>query len=274
MVEIRRLRATDIDAMLRLCALAGWNQTAQDVARFLALAPDGCFAACVGDLVVGTTTTTAYGTDLAWVGMVLVDPDFRRRGIATTLMETALRHLDRLGVRTVKLDATPAGRLVYERLGFVTEHVFERWSGPAPAACAPASEGTWDEIAEADRLAFGADRGALLRGLIADAGPPLLTRNAQGHMTAYAFRRPGTRAGYVGPVLADDAETAGIVLSAAAARLGGSVFIDIDPAFPRATGLMERLGFARQRELIRMRRGEQGPTTSFRVFAIAGPAVG
>lgn len=274
MVEIRRLRVSDIDAMLRLCALAGWNQTGQDVARLLALQPDGCFAACVGDLVVGTTTTTAYGTDLAWVGMVLVDPDFRRRGIATVLLETALRHLDGRGVRTVKLDATPAGRLVYERLGFVAEHVFERWTGPAPAASAPASEGTWNEIAEADRLAFGADRGALLRGFIADAGPPLVTRDGHDNVTAYAFRRPGTRAGYVGPVVADDAESAGTVLSAAAARLGASVLIDIDPAFPGAIGLVERLGFVRQRELIRMRRGEQGPTTSARVFAIAGPAVG
>src|SRR5688572_11538652 len=108
----------DTDAMLRLCAAAGWNQTPADVRRLLTLGPGGCFAAWDAGRVVGTATTTPYGAELAWVGMVLVDPAYRRRGVATALMGAALDHLRRRGVTTVKLDATPAGRMLYERLGF------------------------------------------------------------------------------------------------------------------------------------------------------------
>jgi hypothetical protein len=75
-VEIRRLTPGDAAAVLRLCDLAGWNQTEADVLRLLALEPEGCVAACADGRVVGAATTTAYGTALAWVGMVLVDPEF------------------------------------------------------------------------------------------------------------------------------------------------------------------------------------------------------
>jgi GNAT superfamily N-acetyltransferase len=275
-LEIRRLTRADVAAVLRLAGLAGWNQTDKDIERLLALAPDGCFAACAGGRVVGTTTTTSYGTDLAWVGMVLVDPDFRRRGIATALMQTALDHLRGLGVTTIKLDATPAGRAVYERFGFEPECALERRFGPAPAGPPEgASAASWAEIAVPDRVAFGADRGPLLRALIGDAGAPLLVRRPGGQIAGYGLARPGARAGYVGPVVADDVRTAGILVPAAAARCGGIVFIDIDPAFPGAVGLMDRLGFSRQRELLRMRLGPGiVPTGPLRVFSIAGPAVG
>lgn len=276
-MEIRRLTPDDTDAVLRLVGLAGWNQTAADIRRLLALEPDGCFAACDGGRVVGTTTTTTYGTALAWVGMVLVDPDFRRRGIASALMDAALEHLRRRGVGTVKLDATPAGRQVYERLGFVDEALFERWSGIAPEGAVAGPGGSWEEIAALDRAAFGADRGALLRAAIADTPfPVVVERDARGEASGYALARPGSRAKYVGPVIAADIAAARRLLSMMLAQLGaGPVFLDVNTDFPGATDLLREFGFTRQRELLRMRFGPDAAVgRSARVFAIAGPAVG
>ncbi|HZN10525.1 MAG TPA: GNAT family N-acetyltransferase, partial [Blastocatellia bacterium] len=105
-IEIRPLAERDIEAAMRLKELAGWNQTEADWRRLLGLAPGGCFAAWADGRLVATTTTTAYGQELAWIGMVLVDPEYRRRGIATALMRAALDHLQGAGVATIKLDAT------------------------------------------------------------------------------------------------------------------------------------------------------------------------
>jgi GNAT superfamily N-acetyltransferase len=276
-VEIRQWMPGDIEAMLRLCSLAAWNQTGQDVRRLVALEPQGCFAACAAGQLIGTVTTTTYGSALAWVGMVLVDPEFRRRGIATALMKAVLAYLQARQVTTIKLDATPAGRAVYERLGFEPEGLLERWSGQlAHVRAEDSATGTWEDIAAIDRAAFGADRGALLRSLIADTGQaPLVARNPGGEITGYALARPGARAGYVGPVIAEDLSTANTLLSAVAARCGGLSFIDINTNSPGASDFVRGLGFARQRELLRMR---LGPDTrvgrSRRVFAIAGPEVG
>ena len=113
---------------MRLKEAAGWNQTEADWRRLVKLEPDGCFAAIENDQLVGTTTTTTYEDDLAWIGMVLVDPQHRRRGIATRLIETALAYLDGK-VAVVKLDATAEGEPVYEKFGFKTESLVERWRG-------------------------------------------------------------------------------------------------------------------------------------------------
>ena len=227
--------------------------------------------------MVGTTTTTVYGPDLAWVGMVLVDPEYRRRGIATALMEVALDHLRARGVRTIKLDATPAGRPVYERIGFVPENLLERWAGtglPSANRQEGFSPGTWEQIAVIDRAVFGADRAAFMRTIIADSGPPITTTVDRGGVGGYAFARPGRRAAYIGPVVAEDAGTAARLLTTVAGGLG-PLFIDIDPAFPGAVDLVRELGFVRQRELLRMRLGPPIRIgSSPRVFAIAGPEVG
>src|ERR1044071_5411298 len=130
-IEPRLLAEPDVAEAMRLKEAAGWNQTEADWRRLLRLHPRGCFAAVVDGSLVATTTTTPYGRALAWVGMVLVDPGFRRRGIARSLVRAGLESLEAEGVATVKLDATPEGATVYEGLGFEAELRIERWAGAA-----------------------------------------------------------------------------------------------------------------------------------------------
>ena len=69
---LRCLRSDDLDFANSFSREAGWNQTRPDWERFLCLAPQGCFLAESDGRPAGTATTTAYGNDLAWIGMVLV----------------------------------------------------------------------------------------------------------------------------------------------------------------------------------------------------------
>src|SRR5215217_1978897 len=196
-INIRLLFESDIPAAMRLKDAAGWNQTEKDWHRLLALEPNGCFAALKDDRLVGTTTTTTYGNDLAWIGMVLVDPQERRQGIATQLMNVALDYL-KDKVATVKLDATALGQPVYERLGFQFESVLERWSGTSKARDAETSkDDTVRDLLALDRVAFDADRSKLLEKLIDDACvPPVLLRATDGSLSGYALARRGTKADY------------------------------------------------------------------------------
>lgn len=49
---------------------------------------------------------------------VYTDPPFRRRGIATRLLEAAVREAAQRGADRVDLSATSAGRPLYEKMGF------------------------------------------------------------------------------------------------------------------------------------------------------------
>ncbi|MCF2969619.1 GNAT family N-acetyltransferase [Synechococcus sp. Nb3U1] len=51
---------------------------------------------------------------------VYVEPDFRRRGIARQLTQLVLEYLHSIGCTRAILHASPSGRPVYEKLGFVT----------------------------------------------------------------------------------------------------------------------------------------------------------
>jgi predicted N-acetyltransferase YhbS len=130
-IEVRLLVESDIPAALRLKELAQWNQTEKDWLRLLRLEPNGCFCATIDGEVVATATTTTYRPELAWIGMVLVDPKRRQLGIATRVMKVALEYLAKPGVPTVKLDATPLGCSLYRKLGFKDESLIERWEGIA-----------------------------------------------------------------------------------------------------------------------------------------------
>jgi ribosomal protein S18 acetylase RimI-like enzyme len=276
-IDIRLLFAADIPAAMKLKEAAGWNQTEADWRRLLTLEPNGCFAAVKDGQVVGTTTTTTYADDLAWIGMVLVDPQNRRLGIATRLMETALAYL-KGKVAIVKLDATSEGKHVYEKFGFEVESIVERWSGNVDSKLMERESTALnvDELLALDRRAFGADRSKLIESLIDDSSiPPVLVRDKNGRLAGYALARRGTKANYIGPVVTTDVGQIESLLDRMLGQLSGSrVYIDFNTECTTNASVLTDRGFVKERDLIRMSTGSRSAKTSPFVAAIAGPEIG
>ena len=278
-VEIRLLRESDIAAAMELKRFAGWNQTESDWRTLLQLEPNGCFAAVLDVQLVGTTTTTTYGNELAWIGMVLVRPDRRRAGIATKLLQNALSYLEGK-VAAVKLDATEVGKPVYERFGFEVESLIERWSRKGklisferqPETIAPE---TRREILQLDCRAFGANRSKLLDMLLANSCVrPVITKNDDGSVTGYALARSGSDAVYVGPIVSGEGSHALESLDQLLEQVQSSrVYVDFNCNWGEGAELLRERGFEKQRDLLRMQRGPASPTSPL-VFAIAGPEIG
>jgi GNAT superfamily N-acetyltransferase len=276
-VEIRLLIESDIPAAMQLKEAAGWNQTEDDWRRLLLLEPNGCFCALKDGRLVATTTTTTYGDELAWIGMVLVDPQHRRQGIAAKLMSVALEYLEGK-VGTVKLDATALGQPVYERFGFHVESLVERWSGAGNSRGRDSNDRTdfLSELMALDRMAFNADRSKLVGELVSQSVvSPVLVRDADGALSGYALARRGTRANYVGPVVAKDPQQVETLLDQVLSEMGDSrVYIDFNTECSAGTSLLSDRGFVKERDLIRMTYGRASTGTSPLVVAIAGPEVG
>src|SRR5262249_13785597 len=200
----------DIPGGVRLNTITGWNQTEFDWKRFVDGSPDGCFVMEDGDKIVGTAATFPYEKRLAWIGMVLVDPEYRKQGVGTKLLQRTIEHLDDARVPTLKLDATPAGKPLYEKLGFIAEYEIERWilkrsasqEGAANDARVPAERLT--EVFAYDREIFGADRSALLRSLNEQAADLTHAAWKGSQLQGYAFGRHGLFADHLGPWIARD----------------------------------------------------------------------
>jgi len=262
----RLLIVSDIPAVMGLSSLAGWNQTAEDWRMLIDLDPEGCFAVEVEGNLAATTTLQCYGNRLAWIGMVLTKPEYRRLGLARKLLARALERVCELKISTVKLDATEQGQPLYESLGFRAEQVVERWSRSGfPAVQPKTTDCGWSECWQKfDIEAFGADRSRLLRRL-AERNPPLATDQA------YLFSRTGRVSSYIGPCVAKDRASARKVIEQCVRTTKAlGWFWDLIPENHDAVAIARELGFVPQRRLLRMVRGNDLRDKEELTYAIAG----
>lgn len=280
--KLRCLLAEDLEAADQLRADLGWNQTDADWQRLLALSPEGCFAAEQDARIVGTCTTVTYGNALAWIGMMMVHPASRRQGIGNALLQHAVDHLRQLGVRCIKLDATPMGKPLYARIGFVPEWTLTRWEyeglpprfEPAPGSIHPPAEKDWPAILALDAQVCGVHRGPLLRSMAAGSRRVLIYESGSS-ILGFGMLRRGTRADYLGPLAARPAigePLARCMLSGYGAQ---PIFWDIPDLNEPASDLARQLGFKFHRPLTRMYlESNLLPSDPFCQWAIADPATG
>jgi len=286
LMYLRTMTKLDIPSGMRLKEIVGWNQTVQDWGRFLAASPGGCFVAELDGKVCGTATTISYEERFAWVGMVLVDPEFRGRGLGATLLARAIEHLDASKVSTIKLDATPLGKPLYEKLGFMSEYEIERWTLRTSSASSTKthrsrppgllSPDSLDSIFELDRDIFGADRSSLLESLHQEVPDfTFAIRNAD-IVEGYGFGRRGCYADHLGPWMATDAQVARQLLEAFLESCGrDTVVVDCLRSNTMARSLLQSFGFTYSRPLTRMYRGANlHPGRVERLCAILGPEFG
>jgi GNAT superfamily N-acetyltransferase len=59
-----------------------------------------------------------HSTHRAWILNMYTEPEYRGRGLATSLMETMIKWCRERGFKWVSLHASDAGRPLYETLGF------------------------------------------------------------------------------------------------------------------------------------------------------------
>lgn len=268
-----RLAPQHVDRCLALSSAANWNQTAADW-RLMLERGRGWGVSLDDGTLAASTLVLPYG-DFAWVSMVLVLPEQRRKGHATRLLRTALADLEARGLTPV-LDATPAGREVYRRQGFETRWEFTRLelrqafhTVDAQADVRALLESDWSWILELDAAAFGASRAPLLRALAARLPAAALVVPAEG----FLLGRDGRQATQLGPLVARNEAAARALLVRALQRVAPPVFLDVAAEGLRAWLLAG--GFREQRPFARMVKGA-APAPGRRELAlvVAGPELG
>jgi GNAT superfamily N-acetyltransferase len=249
----RLLEETDLPALLALSRAAEWNQTGADWRRVQELQPDLALGIERDGRIVAAATAVCYGGELAWVGMVLTLPEYRKQGLARALMERVLGELDARGAPCVKLDATDAGRPLYAQLGFKDECPVERWRRPAGASEVTLEVSDYAPDFELDLEAFGANRSRLLAALARGEA-------ASADGDGFAMARPGAVAAYLGPLVARNENAARRLVAWFVARHGHEdSYWDVLPGSGHAASLAREFGFEPARKLVRMGRGAAGP---------------
>lgn len=273
MFDFRAAVPEDLPRAAALSAAIGWNQVQADWAFFLEHGLVRVLEDGAGDALAASAALLPHGPRLAWISMVLVRPDQRRRGLASALLRWAM---DARPGLTLALDATPAGREVYGPIGFTDVFGFARWLLPAalpPGAVPvrPMQEADWPGVLALDEAAFGAPRPALLHSFA--------RRLPQAALVApggFVLARDGLRAPQIGPLVAPDAATALALLAAAQAALGGPVVLDVPDGAAAFREGLAAAGGAPQRPFTRMAIGalDLPDRQAVQNFVLAGPEFG
>jgi predicted acetyltransferase len=272
------MTSADIPLGMTLNQQAGWNQTRADWCRFLTLGPGGCFAGELNGRPVGTVSTCILG-GVGWIGMLLVSVSVRGRGVGTQLMRHALNHLTDRQVTSIRLDATPLGQPIYEKLGFQPQYTLSRFAGKPQSRTSQSRAQRMREqheraVAELDAGVVGYDRRRLLNELHREATGRLVLMD-QERLSGYLLMRAGRIATQVGPAVATSRSSGQDLFAQALHQLSGSeVFVDIPCINEPATNFALRAGLRPVRDLLRMCRGRQVIEQTECLWASSGPEKG
>ena len=268
-LAIAELGVEDAAAGLVLSTEAHWNQNEADWRFFLSKGI--VFGLRDGSQLVATAALLPYSAGNAWISMVLVTANWRRRGAATRLVDACLDAAKKRGL-TAWLDATPDGATVYGPLGFTPTLQLRRLRLTNPAetsAAASLSTCPLDALIARDVAAMGFDRSALLTEFGSRAGSRIVTDG-----NAMALVRDGRTARQIGPILADRADQALALVTAIVRSETGPWLIDAVHGRDEFLDGLTSAGWNIERPFQRMRFGRATPPAAEQPFAVAGPEFG
>jgi GNAT superfamily N-acetyltransferase len=271
---IRRLGPDDLRRCVALSVDRGWSPERAKWSLLLGCgeafgvdAPEGS-----GGRLAGAVVLTRWGADLASVGMMLVATRYARRGLGRALMEHLLAEA---GDATVTLFATDMGRPLYEKLGFLPVRRSVSFTGTfrpdrgapgaRPARVGPgapaetirsATEADLPSILAADKAAFGADRGGVLTRLPGFAEQLAVLETGDGISGYAAAWRNLPSSAIIGPLVAPDADAAKRLIADLAAKVSGTVRLDLDPDRPELPAWSHARGLEPVSRTTVMARGE------------------
>jgi ribosomal protein S18 acetylase RimI-like enzyme len=266
----------DLDIALQWAAAEGWNPGLHDAEPFHAADPSGFFVGLQDGAPAGGIAAVAHDRSFGFMGLYLVRPEFRGRGLGLRLWRAGL---DYLGERTIGLDAVLAQEANYARWGFRPAYPSIRYRGSGgggrSADVVDLAAVPLDEVLAYDREMFPAPRPEFLRRWVRPPQGAALGLVRGGRLAGYGVIRACRQGFTIGPLCADDETGAEALFEAlAGGAVGTDVFLDVPGANPAAVALARRRGMEVVFETVRMYRGDPPHRPLHRLFATATAELG
>jgi GNAT superfamily N-acetyltransferase len=266
-VAIREAGPDDLQAAADLLGTCGYGDDLHRLPalRFIQEAADGgVFIAEDATGVVAVSAAVGFG-GTGWLSALGVDPRWRRRQVATGLMDARLKWLRERGARTVHLLATDGGRAVHRQLGCVDEGPWTILGlPPLPARAEPRPgirrlrDADARAVMDLDAVATGESRRLVLDAYWPHGG---LAVERDGELAGFHLDCPwGT-----GPTVANDADAGLQLLDALRRRSDRVTWVLLPAANEEACGALPRDGYSMS--LTRMRHGPPVPWRADMIFS-------
>lgn len=279
----RQLRRTELDTLVEWAASEGWNPGLDDAEVFWAADSEGFIAADLdlgsGPEFVGGGSIVRYGRGYGFMGFFIVRSDLRGRGLGTALW---FHRRDLLRSRldedaAIEMDGVFQMQSWYAQGGFRLRHRDLRFEGVASAHDQRPARGDlcdlamlpFESVERYDRARFPGPRAGFLRAWIDRPGGHGVGILRAGELAGLAVSRPCREGHKIGPLFADDADAADLLLSEFERRLDGNrIQIDVPEVNPAALALVRGRGMREVFGCARMTLGTPPPLPWHEIYGV------
>ncbi|WP_009962026.1 GNAT family N-acetyltransferase [Verrucomicrobium spinosum] len=263
-VAIVTMSPSQVPYAIQLAAAEGWNPGLQDAATFLAADPEGFLMAELEGEPVGCISAVSYPGGFGFIGLYIVEREYRGCGIGRALWRKAMQ---RLRGTNIGLDGVVAMQDTYAKSGFKLAYRNVRYTAsdlPSPGTLPddirlmPAADVPFADLVAYDRRFFPSERQAFLRAWIRQPDAVALTALGREGLRGLGVLRRCREGHKVGPLFADSGEIAKLLLLSLASQRNstGPVMLDVPEVNPAAVALAEEAGMQVTFETARMYTGD------------------
>jgi ribosomal protein S18 acetylase RimI-like enzyme len=275
----RTMTRDEVALAIEWAAQEGWNPGLHDAASFHAADPQGFFVGELDGEPVASISVVKYGAAFAFLGLYIVRPDFRGRGLGWRLWQHGMASA---AGRQVGLDGVVAQQDNYRQSGFELAWRNVRYQGeggmavPRDSRLVDLATLPFETVQAYDQPFFPADRSEFLRVWLAQDDAAAIGWMEGGSLQGYGVIRRCRSGWKIGPLFADTeaiAEALYVALASHAAP-GEAVFLDIPELNAGALALTQRHGMGMVFETARMYTGTAPEVPMGRVYGITSFELG
>ncbi len=273
---IRTMSRAELDRVIDWAAVEGWNPGLGDSDAFYAADPAGFFVGVLAGEPVASISLVAYDAQFSFLGLYIVQPAHRGKGLGLKLWRAALAQH---GTPLVGLDGVVAQQENYKKSGFQLAYRNIRYRGVVagrPSARLVAADAVpFDRLLAYDREFFPAPRPTFLSRWIKPADGRALVAINDGRIAGFGVIRACLEGLKIGPLFAESESVAEEVLIALAATArGDTIYLDVPAPNAAAIRLAERHGMKPVFETARMYTGAAPDLPLSRLFGVTSFELG
>ncbi len=233
-LEIVQFDKYDVPGLIDLSASVGWDYDENEIGTVMSSGKIFGHKTAEGE-IVSSAAIIQYDTNLASIGMVIVNKKFRGLGLAK---EATQQCIDFTSIDTsIMLIATEEGEPLYNKMGFKTVDCVHKYLCDNYTATKPLNhsgvtiedfnEIDFIEILNLDEAAFGDKRSNFLHNRINQSEQCLVVKDNKANIIGYGISILGPINLILGPIVAPDSQTAAILLDRLAFNHQGKLRIDV-----------------------------------------------
>lgn len=284
-IIIRQAEQKELKMIMSWAAREGWNPGKYDFISYFSLGANAYLLLCLDDKPVGSISLVQYSKEFAFIGLFIIDPAYRLQGWGKTLWNEALKRLEFCS--SIGLYAVPAQVSRYRASDFKDSHSNRRWSKNSPLKTEDTSHLIntaknpylmFSKLCEYDRSVFKHSREKLLQSMLSlPQTCAFVSFNESGEVNGYGVVRPCESGFRIGPLYADDIESAQVLCRVLLAKVPGEKIILDSPVTNRfGITFAEYFGLEHvsSADTVAMFKGNQPESKEERCYGLASLEIG